>query len=165
MVELEEAVLEAEQNTQEGKFLTFKMGTEEYGIEIKHVTEIIGIQKITDLPDMPVYVKGIINLRGKVIPVIDIRLRFNLPERQYDERTCIIVVNLKGVTVGLIVDSVSEVQDIPDDSIELPPRVTRGSGNRYIQGLGKVGDNVKIILNIQRLLFEDELDELAEAIG
>ena len=155
---------EKSEDTQEGKFLTFSMGEEEYGIEIRHVTEIIGIQSITDLPDMPDYVKGIINLRGKVIPVIDVRLRFNMKERPYDERTCIVVININGIAVGLIVDSVSEVIDIPAGDIEPPPKVKKGEASRYIQGLGKVNDNVKILLDTRQMLFSDELEQIKEGI-
>ena len=153
-----------QEDTQEGKYLTFRIGREEYGIEIRYVTEIIGIQKITDLPDTPEFVKGVINLRGKVIPVIDVRIRFELSEREYDERTCIIVVNINSTSVGLIVDSVSEVLDIAADDIENPPKVNKGGGSRYIQGLGKVGESVKIILNIHRLLFEEEMDQIMDSL-
>jgi purine-binding chemotaxis protein CheW len=156
--------LEQEEDTQEGKFLTFPIGKEEYGIEIRFVTEIIGIQKITDLPDMPAYVKGVINLRGKVIPVIDVRLRFGFEERDYDERTCIVVVNINEVAVGLIVDSVREVLDIPAGQIDPPPSVRKGAESRYIQGLGKVGDDVKIILDVNKLLFEEELEKLTGSV-
>src|SRR3990172_5823963 len=100
---------EIDEDTQEGKYLTFTMGKEEYGIEIHNVTEIIGIQSITDLPDTPDFVKGVINLRGKVIPVLDVRLRFKMEEKAYNDRTCIIVVNIRNMSVGLIVDTVSEV--------------------------------------------------------
>ena len=154
---------EQDEDTQEGKFLTFVLGNEEYGIEIRNVTEIIGIQRITDLPDVPHYVKGVINLRGKVIPVIDVRLRFVLPERQYDERTCIVVVNIKDTSVGLIVDSVSEVLDIPEEDIEPPPKVNQGASSRYIQNLGKVGEDVKILLDVHKLFFDDEVEEIIAA--
>lgn len=159
---LQQEMMEEEgEDTQYGKYLTFVIGDEEYGIGIRHVTEIIGIQRITDMPDVAHYIKGVINLRGKVIPVIDIRIRFGLPERDYDERTCIIVVHLEGTAVGLIVDSVSEVIDIPDDEIEHPPQVNRGSGSQFIEGLGKVEQEVKILLNIQRLLYDEELEKVA----
>jgi len=162
--DIQEELLEEEEDTQEGKFLTFQIGKEEYGIEIKHVTEIIGIQNITDLPDMPDYVKGVINLRGKVIPVIDVRLRFSIKEREHDERTCIIVVNMDNTSVGLIVDQVSEVVDIADKEIEPPPRVQKNAGKRFIQGLGKIGSAVKILLDVQKLLFEEELEKIAQAV-
>ncbi len=147
-----------------GKYLTFNIGQEEYGIEIRYVTEIIGIQSITDLPDVPEFVKGVINLRGKVVPVIDVRLRFSMEERDYDERTCIVVVNIKEKPVGLIVDSVSEVLDIAEKNIEPPPSVQKGSGSRFIQGLGKVDEAVKILLNVRKLLFEEEFEQLDNAV-
>jgi len=152
------------QDTQEGKYLTFTLGNEEYGIEIRNVTEIIGIQKVTDLPDTPNFVKGVINLRGKVIPVIDVRLRFNLEAKEYNDRTCIIVVNIRSMSVGLIVDTVSEVMDIPDKDVEDPPRVNNKAGSRYIKGLGKVGDNVKILLDTHKLLFGDEIEQISDAL-
>lgn len=147
------------------KFLTFRVDKEEYGIEIECITEIIGIQRITDLPDTPDYVKGVINLRGRVIPVIDIRRRFGFEEREYDERTCIIVVNMHDVDVGLIVDSVQEVTDIPSEQIDPPPAITRGSQSRFIKALGKIDEKVIIILDMNMLLFENELNEIAEAVS
>lgn len=144
---------ELEEDSQKGKFLTFRIDREDYGLEIRHVTEIIGIQKITEVPDMADYVRGVINLRGKVIPVIDVRARFRLPPRDYDERTCIIVVHVRELAVGLVVDKVNEVADIPDAQIEPAPRTSSPHG-RYIQGIGKIGDEVKIILDASRLLYE-----------
>ncbi len=147
---------EDEEDTQEDKFLTFIIGKEDYGIEIRYVTEIIGIQSITEVPDMPPHVKGVINLRGKVIPVMDVRLRFGVEERPYDDRTCIIVININEQPVGLIVDRVLEVLDIPESEIEPPPKMKKGKSNRFIQGMGKVGDQVKILLNANRLLYDEE---------
>ena len=147
---------EDEEDTQEDKFLTFIIGKEDYGIEIRYVTEIIGIQSITEVPDMPPHVKGVINLRGKVIPVMDVRLRFGVKERPYDDRTCIIVININEQPVGLIVDRVLEVLDIPESEIEPPPKMKKGKSNRFIQGMGKVGDQVKILLNANRLLYDEE---------
>jgi purine-binding chemotaxis protein CheW len=149
------------EDTLRGKYLTFQIGEEEFGIEIKYVNEIIGIQKITDLPDVAHYIKGVINLRGKVIPVVDVRLRFGMQEREYDERTCIIYVIIQNIAVGLIVDSVSEVLGIPATDIEDPPKVNEGASNRYIKGLGKVGESVKILLNVNKLLFDSEIEQLA----
>ena len=156
---------EIDEDTQEGKYLTFTMGKEEYGIEIHNVTEIIGIQSITDLPDTPDFVKGVINLRGKVIPVLDVRLRFKMEEKAYNDRTCIIVVNIRNMSVGLIVDTVSEVLDIPAEEVEDPPKVNIKAGSRYIQGLGKVGSKVKILLDTHKLLFGNELDEISDALN
>ena len=156
--ELFDAV-EEEEDTQKGKYLTFNLAKEDYGIEIKYVTEIIGIQRITAVPDMPDFLKGVINLRGKVIPVMDVRIRFSLPEREYDDRTCIVVVDIDGRAMGLVVDRMNEVQEIPDSQIEPPPRASSQRG-RYVQGMGKVGDEVKILLDVNRLLAEEELDAL-----
>jgi len=144
------------EDTQENKYLTFVIGKENFGIEIRYVTEIIGIQSITEVPDVPLYVKGVINLRGKVILVMDVRLRFGVDERSYDDRTCIIVININEQPVGLIVDRVLEVLDIPGSEIEPPPRMRKGRGNRFIQGMGKVGDQVKILLDANKLLFNEE---------
>lgn len=145
---------EEDEDTQEDKFLTFVLNKEEFGIEIRYVTEIIGIQSITGVPDMPPYIKGVINLRGKVIPVMDVRLRFGMEERAYDDRTCIVVICINEQSVGLIVDRVSEVLDIPKTNVEPPPKGGRGENSRFIQGMGKVGDQVKILLNANQLLFD-----------
>jgi len=155
---------ETDEDVQEGKYLTFLLGNEEYGIDIRNVTEIIGIQNVTDLPDTPPFVKGVINLRGKVIPVIDVRLRFSMEEKPYDDRTCIVVVNIRNMSVGLIVDTVSEVLDIPVKDIEPAPKVNNSAGSRYIQGLGKVGEKVKILLDTHMLLFGEEAEQLADAL-
>ena len=117
------------EDTQKDKYLTFHLAGEDYGIEIKYVIEIIGIQSITDVPDMPAFIRGVINLRGKVIPVMDVRARFELPNRDYDDRTCIIVVNLDGTEVGLVVDEVSEVADIPIANVEPPPKTSKNIKN------------------------------------
>ncbi|BCR06644.1 chemotaxis protein CheW [Desulfuromonas versatilis] len=156
-----EAFAAEEEDTLDGKFLTFHLAGEDYGIEIRYVTEIIGIQKITEVPDLADCVKGVINLRGKVIPVMDVRLRFGLPAREYDDRTCIVVVEIDETAVGLVVDKVNEVSQIPAANIEPPPRTGRESG-RYIQGMGKIEDKVKILLDVNRLLFADELQALGE---
>ena len=106
---------------------------------------------------MPHYVKGVVNLRGQVIPVIDMRLRFNMPGRDYDERTCIVVINLKGGQVGLVVDTVNEVRSIEEANVSPPPKSGGAPSAQYIRGLGKVGESVKIILDANKLLFEDEM--------
>jgi len=144
---------EDNEDTQKDKFLTFRVGDEDYGIEIRHVTEIIGIQKITAVPDMPEFVKGVINLRGKVIPVLDMRRRFVLEDRDYDERTCIVVVNVADSAIGLVVDTVNEVADIPEEQIEPAPEINKAGNNVMIQGLGKVGEEVKILLDVNKLLY------------
>jgi purine-binding chemotaxis protein CheW len=140
------------EDTLHGKFLVFKVGNEDFGIEIRHVIEIVGIQKINEVPDLPGYMKGVINLRGRVIPVMDIRTRFCMPDRDYDERTCIIVVQVEGETSGLIIDQVKEVTEIADDQIELPPSRSAQAG-QYVKGIGKVNDQVKILLDVQSLFY------------
>ena len=152
-----------DEDTQKDKYLTFRIASEDYGIAIANVTEIIGIQSITEIPEMADYIKGVINLRGKVIPVMDVRLRFKLPAREYDERTCIVVVEIDGTSVGLVVDTVNEVADIPEEQVEPAPKSKRKGGS-YIQGMGKIGQEVKILLDINRILYEDELETISEAV-
>jgi len=153
-----------QEDSQRDKYLTFLVDTEEYGIAINYVTEIIGLQQITAVPDLPESLKGVINLRGKIIPVMDMRSRFHLPTRDYDSRTCVVVVNLHETIVGLIVDRVSEVHNIPASQIEPPPRAAKG-GCRYIQGIGKVGEQVTILLDIDALLHQDVRPELESMPG
>ncbi len=157
-----EEVQELDEDTQKDKYLTFHLGSEDYGIEIRHVTEIIGIQKITVIPEMPDYLKGVINLRGKIIPVMDVRIRFRLEERAYDERTCVVVVNIRDSAIGLVVDTVSEVADIPESSIEPASGLNGSRGSAFIKGIGKLGDDIKIILDVDKLLYEAELAALGK---
>ena len=152
-----------DEDTQKDKYLTFQLEKEEYGIEIYHVTEVVGLQKITPVPDMPDFIRGVINLRGQVIPVMDVRLRFGLQPRDYDDRTCVVVVNIQDTAIGLVVDEVREVLGIPEYQIEPPPKVSKNSTSRFIQGLGKVGEKVAIILNVQKLLYGDELAQIEQA--
>ncbi len=156
---IEQMTLENE-DTLKNMYLTFRLGKEDYGIEIRYVTEIVGMQKITEVPDMPVFVKGVVNLRGQVIPVLDMRLRFNMESRDYDERTCIIVVNIGGSQVGLVVDTVNEVRNIDDDQISPPPKTAGADSAQYIQGMGKVGEEVIILLEGQRLLRDADVAAL-----
>ena len=141
-------------------YLTFKLAEEEYGIEIMYVTEIVGLQSITEVPDMPGFVKGVVNLRGQVIPVIDVRLRFHMQPKDYDERTCIIVLSIKDVQLGLVVDTVNEVLTIDPKLISPPPRVAAANSAQYIKGMGKINDEVKILLSGEKLLFAEELAEI-----
>jgi purine-binding chemotaxis protein CheW len=151
-----------------GKFLTFLLADEEYGLQILKVREINGIMDITAIPRMPKFMKGVINLRGKVIPVIDLRTKFDLQAIEYTEQTCIIVVDV-GRDIGIIVDTVSEVLDIPGDNIEPPPAMGLNMQQSFILGMGKVGDGVKILLNIDNVLSADEMaavtERAAEAAG
>lgn len=139
----------------EGKYLTFALGHEEYGLEILQVREIIGLMDITSVPRVPEYVKGVINLRGKIIPVIDLRLKFGMEKVEYTNETCIIVLNVADMMMGVIVDKVSEVLDITQDRIEPTPKFGTSLHTDFITGIGKVGDKVKILLNIERVLTED----------
>ncbi|MFZ5351660.1 MAG: chemotaxis protein CheW [Bacillota bacterium] len=149
-----------EEDTQKGKFLKFSLGKESYGIEILYVTEIIGLQPITELPELPEYIRGIINLRGKIIPVMDVRLRFSKQYREYNDRTCVIVVDIQSVSVGLIVDSVAEVINISDENIVLPPEIGNSFNNKYIKNLGKTENEVILILDCDKLLKEEDIAEL-----
>ncbi len=140
-----------------GKFLTFVLSNEEYGIEILKVREIIGLMDITTVPQTPDYMKGVINLRGKVIPLIDLRMKFSMQEEVHTQETCIIVVEVNGASIGIIVDSVSEVVDINSEEIEDSPRFTQGIDTSFIMGLGKVKEKIIIMLDIDAVLSSDEL--------
>ena len=144
-----------------GKYLTFLLADEEYGLEILKVREIIGIMDITKVPQTPDYVQGVINLRGKVIPVIDLRTKFGLDQVEYNDQTCIIVVDV-GTMMGIIVDTVQEVHDIPTSDIEPPPDLGATVDASFILGMGKVGDDVKILLDIGKVLTSEELVRLQE---
>lgn len=154
-----------EEDTQKGKYLTFNLGTEFYGIGIEYVTEIIGILPITEVPELPDFIRGIVNLRGRIIPVMDVRLRFKKPFMAYNERTCIIVVDIKENSVGLIVDGVAEVTNIPDESIVDQPMLSSGTSNQYIKSIGKVGNDVKLLLDCDKLLTHHEVNMLSEING
>lgn len=156
---------EEDENLQANKYLLFNIGEEVYGIGIAHVTEIIEMQTITAVPDMPGYVKGVINLRGKVMPVMDLRKRFGMEERAYDDRTCIVNVKIGDIALALIVDTVAEVHGIMEKDIEPPPAFKSESEmNRYVSGFAKVGEEVKILIDVNRLLQEQELETLKENI-
>lgn len=155
-------ILEQDEDTQKDKYLTFSIGKEFYGIEIRHVTEIIGIQAYTEVPELPAYIRGIINLRGKIIPVMDVRLRFGKEFLEYNDRTCIIVIDIGDLPIGLIVDAVSEVITIPEQDIVAPPQMNRSFSNRFIRQIGKVGSDVKLILDCEKLLAEGDLEILGE---
>ncbi|MCF8083239.1 MAG: chemotaxis protein CheW [Deltaproteobacteria bacterium] len=152
---------------QEGKYLTFSMADEEYGIGILKIKEIIGMMTITSVPRTPAFVKGVINLRGQVIPVVDLRLRFGMEEIDYTDRTCIIVVEIRGdagaVTIGIVVDSVSEVLNIKADEIEQTPTFGTRLNTDYILGMAKMEGGVKILLDIDKVLSAEEVAELDKA--
>jgi purine-binding chemotaxis protein CheW len=144
-------------DTLSGKFLSFIIGNEQYGIEIRYVTEIVGIQDITEIPELPEYVRGIINLRGKIIPVIDMRLRFKKVFKEYDDRTCVIVVDFREKNIGLIVDRVSEVFTLSEEEVEPVRGESVICGNRYIKEIGKVNNVVTLILDCEKSLQDEEL--------
>lgn len=150
----------------EGKHLIFKLADEEYGLDILKVKEIIGMMTITSVPRTPEFVKGVINLRGKVIPVVDLRLKFNLPAKDYDERTCIVVMEVThsagAVQMGIVVDSVSEVQNIGAEDIEATPSFGTSLETEYIRGMAKFEGRVTILLDIDKVLTFEELSGLSE---
>ncbi|MFW6221274.1 MAG: chemotaxis protein CheW [Fibrobacterota bacterium] len=149
-----------------GKYLTFKLGEEEYGLEILKVQEIIQMQEVTHVPKTPEYVRGVINLRGKVIPVVELRRKFGMQPHEDTEKTCIIVVQIEdnghAVTMGIIIDEVKEVLDIDAGSIEDTPVFGETTNMEFIMGMGKVGDNVKMLLDINKVLSETDINSLAK---
>lgn len=147
--------LNLEEDTQKEKYLIFVLDNESYGISINNIIEIIGIQPITLVPELPDYIKGIINLRGKIIPVMDVRLRFKKEFREYNDRTCIIVIDIEGLGIGLIVDRVSEVLVIQEQDIVPPPNLNKIT-NRFIRGIGKTGKEVKLILDCDKLINDED---------
>ncbi len=153
--------------SREGKYLTFTMADEEYGIGILKIKEIIGMMPITTVPQTPDFVKGVINLRGKVIPVMDLRLRFGMDSIDYNERTCIIVVEIEGSTgtiqIGIVVDSVSEVLNVKGEDIEDTPMFGTKLNTEYILGMAKMEGGVKILLDIDQVLSEGEIAVLEKA--
>lgn len=154
---------EDNEDTQANKYLFFRIGKESYGVGIRFVIEIIELQSISSVPDMPDYVKGVINLRGKVIPIVDLRLRFAMDEREYDNRTCIIVTEVDSVLVGFLVDTVEEVLEITAKDIEPPPKFKSVSGrDRYISGMGKAGEAIKILIDVDKLVRDENLAAMAE---
>jgi purine-binding chemotaxis protein CheW len=168
---MEATVLEREQATalnkggdRGGKYLVFHLGREEFGIRVLKVREIMGIQDITAVPQTPLHVKGVINLRGKVIPVVDLRLKFGLPEQEYTQRTCIIVVQVRGeagpMSMGIVVDGVAEVLNLAVADIEDTPDFGDGTATPFLLGMAKVKGKVKILLEIDRVLTSQDLHAL-----
>ncbi len=159
------SVLNAERDTSPirgGKFLTFFLSGEEYGIEILKVHEIIGLLPITRVPQTQHCLKGVINLRGKVIPVVDLRLKFGMPSAESTSETCIIVVHIRGIDVGVVVDRVSEVIDVRDGEIEPAPSFGNGFNTDFILGIGNTQEKVRILLDIDRVLPSGDLFQFEE---
>jgi purine-binding chemotaxis protein CheW len=150
----------------EGKYLTFALEPEEYGLEILKVREIIGLMDITAVPQTPAHIKGVINLRGQVIPVVDLRARFGMETSEITEQTCIIVVETsqgdRNFSTGIVVDHVQEVLDIAGENIEEAPQFGSSVNTDFILGMGKVGKSVKILLDIDKALEDVELDVFAD---
>jgi purine-binding chemotaxis protein CheW len=158
----------ARNDSRAGKYLTFELGQEEFGIQVLQVREIMGVQDITVVPQTPSYVKGVINLRGKVIPVVDLRLKFGLKEIEYTQRTCIIVVQVAGdagpMLMGIVVDGVSEVLNVTAADIEDTPDFGHGVSTPYILGMAKIKGKVKILLEIDQVMTSKELMTLEQAV-
>ena len=143
-------------DSQYSQYLTFSLSEEMYGIDIRLVTEIIGLLPITQLPRVPDFILGIANLRGKIIPLLDVRLKFGKTQIPYNSRTCVIVVEIQGITAGLVVDSVAEVTNIDTQWIISPPEYSHEDQNRYITGIAASGDDIKLLLDCDRLLNDIE---------
>ena len=153
----ENEVGEEDEDTMEGKYLSFPLHNVVYGVEIRCVTEVIRFQEITAVPHMPEFMKGVINLRGRVIPTMDVRNRFLIPDREYDDRTCIVVVDIDQIAVGLIVDTVTGVVSIEAKDVEPPPKTRQTGDMQFILGMGKHDGKIIVLLNVHKLLREDEL--------
>lgn len=146
------------------QLVSFRLAEEEYGIEINKVREIILVGEITEVPQTPAYVNGLINLRSSVIPIVDLKLRFGLPEAPLTDETRIVVVNVRGKTIGIIVDAVSEVLRITQSEISAPPPTVAGLGQEYLTGLANLSDRLLILLDIEKILVEEHEAD-AELLG
>jgi purine-binding chemotaxis protein CheW len=144
------------------QLVTFSIGEEEFGVDILQVQEIIRTMEITKVPRAPEFVEGVINLRGKVIPIVDLRRRFGLATRDHDKHTRIIVIEINQMIVGFVVDSVSEVLRIPSGTVEPPPPVVSGMESEYISGVGKLQDRLLILLDLNKLLSSEEREALGQ---
>lgn len=153
-----------EEDLQKGQFKTFQTGREYFGIGISYINEIIQMQPITAVPEVEDYIKGLINLRGKIIPVIDIRVRFKMEPLEYTDRTCIIVINVKSMVIGVIVEKIAEVVTITDDDIVPPPTLGRRDSeqNKYVYGLARIGDSIKLLLDPEKLVKDADIETLEE---
>ena len=154
--------LRPEEETQKSRYLLFSLGNENYGVEIKYVMEIIRFQPITEIPESPTYFKGIINLRGKIIPVIDARIKFMKPEKEYNNRTCTVLIKLNDNVIGLIVDIVSDVISILEKDISPPPKFNININNDYIKGIGNINREVILFLDCEKFFRDNELISLLD---
>jgi purine-binding chemotaxis protein CheW len=144
------------------QFVEFKLGEETYGVDILQVKTIERMMPITRVPKAPQFVEGVINLRGDIVTVIDLKKRFDLPKREETDNTRIIIVNVEDITVGMIVDSATEVIQLPQNAIEMAPSIVAGIDADFLQGVGKIGDKLLIILDLLKILKPDEIEQLAE---
>ena len=160
----EEIKEELEDDAQRGKFMTFRTGKEYFGINISYVNEIIMMQPITAIPEAEDYIKGLINLRGKIIPVIDVRTRFKMGPQEYTDRTCSIVINVKTTVIGLIVEQIAEVDTISEDDIVPPPSLghKEHEHNKYVYGLARTGDSVKLLIDPEKLIKDEDLEVIED---
>lgn len=142
------------------QLVTFKLGSEEFGVDILKVQEIIKMMNVTKIPNAPVFIEGVINLRGKIIPIVDLRKRLGFEDHEFDKSTRIIVVELDGLVLGFIVDSVSEVLRIPEDTIEPPPSMVAGIESEYIEGVGKLDDRLLILLELKKIFSSPEKKDI-----
>ena len=153
-----------ERDAQKDKYMTFRSGNEYFGLKIQYVSEIIPFQAITAIPETEDYIKGLINLRGKIIPVIDVRLRFKQEAFEYDDRTCIIVVMVDDVVVGLIVEQIADVIEIREENILPPPKVGRAerADHKFVYGIARVGNSVKLLLDPDKLLNDEDFTAIEQ---
>lgn len=155
-----------EDESQKDKFMTFQTGKEFFGISISYVNEIITMQPIAAIPEVDDYIKGLINLRGKIIPVIDVRIRFKMEPKEYTDRTSIIVINVKTTTIGLIVEELTGVDIIADDNIVPPPTLGQKSSehSKYVYGIARTGNVMKLLLDPEKLIRQNELETVADDV-
>ncbi|MBM9545455.1 purine-binding chemotaxis protein CheW [Leptospira sp. 201903074] len=156
---------DADEDTMKDLYLCFSLEDRDYAFEVRHLTEILALPAITTIPGTAPFLKGVINIRGKIIPVMDVRLRFDMPFKPYHERTCVLLVELDGLPLGLIVDTVNDVLKIPQENIDLAPKIGESKSSRFIYATGRVGDTVKILINLQRLLTEEETHLIKDIPG
>ncbi|MBS4995871.1 MAG: chemotaxis protein CheW [Roseburia sp.] len=149
-----------EEDVRRGKYMTFQIGQDVFGIELKYVNEIIQMQPVTPIPEVEPFIKGLINLRGKIIPVIDVADRFGKEASPYNDRTCVIVIEVSGIEVGLIINSIAQVVSIEEQDILPPPNMAHGTApqNKFVRGIGKMEDGVKLLLDPVKLLSDDALN-------
>ena len=144
--------------TEIAKALTFEIDKKIYGIDISYVTEIVGVPHITIIPGIPYYIKGVINVRSKVIPILDVRARFDLPEKEHDDKTSVIIINYLDIQVGIIVDQVAEVLSVMAENKADIPALERVTNNKFIEYILETNDSIKMILDVKKLIFDDDFD-------